>query len=79
MNDYSYTVLPINGSFLDVLDPGTESLRYDGLSWEEAVELWRISFNQGYECVIWRVVENGEARTSETAQTDKLSPVGNSL
>ena len=47
MNDYSYTVLPINGSFLDVLDPGTESLRYDGLSWEEAVELCRISFNQG--------------------------------
>lgn len=75
MNDYTYTVLPINGSFLDVLDPGTESLRYDGLSWEEAVELCRISFNQGYECVIWRMnTEGGEGECgkeqTETVITD---------
>ncbi len=79
MDDFTYTVLPINGSFLDVLDPGTESLRYDDLTWDEAVELCRLSFLQGFECVIWRTTENGEAGESETAQTDKLSTVGDSV
>lgn len=79
MDDFTYTVIPIDGSFLDVLDSGTDSIRYDGLSWDEAVELCRLSFMQGYEVVIWRITENGEARASETAQTDKLSTVGNSV
>lgn len=33
---------------------GGDSLRYEGLSWQEASELVRISFLQGYEAVIWR-------------------------
>lgn len=59
MDDFTYTVMPIDGSFLDVLGSGTDSLRYDGLSWDEAVELCRLSFLQGFEVVIWRITTDG--------------------
>lgn len=59
MNGSLYTVLAVNGDFADAIIPETDSLRYDGLSWDEAVELCRLSFMQGYECVIWRM-EMGE-------------------
>ena len=59
-NDNFYTVIPIRGSFLDVLDGDADSLRYDFLSWNEAVELCRLSFLQGYECVIWQQQEAEE-------------------
>lgn len=62
-NDAIYTVLPIAGNFMDVLDPTTDMLRFDGLSWTEAVELCRLSFMQGFQCVLWQqagVVECGE-------------------
>lgn len=65
MNDELYTVLPINGSFLDILDPGTEFLRYDCLTWEEAVELCRISFLQGYQLVIWQQADTEEEDSTE--------------
>lgn len=49
-----FTVLAVDGAFLDAADPGTDALRFDGLTWEEAVELARLSFDQGYQIVIWR-------------------------
>lgn len=49
-----YSVTVINGNYLDAADIETETLHYDGLSFDEAVELCRLSFSQGYECVIWR-------------------------
>ena len=50
-----YSVTVINGNYLDAADIETETLHYDGLSFDEAVELCRLSFSQGFQCVIWRV------------------------
>lgn len=52
-----FTVIAIAGAFLDAADAGTDSLRFDGLTWEEAVTLARLSFDQGYQIVIWQVEE----------------------
>ena len=52
-----FTVIAIAGAFLDAADAGTDSLRFDGLTWDEAVTLARLSFGQGYEIVIWQVEE----------------------
>ena len=65
MSEPLYTVIPINGNFLDAIDPSTELLRFDGLFWDEAVELCRLSFLQGFECVIWRQADTEEEDSTE--------------
>ena len=59
MMDGLFTVIPVDGEAVNVGDLETESLRYDGLTWDEAVELCRLSFLQGFECIIWKI-EAGE-------------------
>ena len=60
MKEALYTVRAIDGDFCDFVDDmATESLRYDGLRWDEAAELCRLSFKQGFQCVIWQT-ESGE-------------------
>lgn len=54
-----FTVIPIDGGPEDIDDICTPSLRYDGLSWDESVELARLSFAQGYTIIIWREDEEG--------------------
>ena len=54
MMDGLFTVIAVNGNAADILEPFTDSLRYDGHSWSESVELCRLSFMQGYQCVIWK-------------------------
>ena len=54
-----FNVLVVSGSFLDVSNVETDALRYEGLSFGEAVELCRLSFSQGFQCVIWRVDDKG--------------------
>lgn len=56
-----FTVLAVDGTFLDAADPGTDALRFDGLTWEEAVELARLSFDQGYQIVVWRAEKSADA------------------
>ena len=55
-----FTVIAIAGAFLDAADAGTDSLRFDGLTWEESVELARLSFCMGYQVVIWRAEESAD-------------------
>ena len=50
-----FTVIPIDGNAADVCDPYTDSLRYDGLTWAEAVELCRLSFTQGFQVIVWKI------------------------
>ena len=50
-----YSVTVINGDYLDAGSVETDALSYNGLTFEEAVELCRLSFSQGYQCVLWRV------------------------
>ena len=54
MMDGLFTVIAVNGNAADILEPFTDYLRYDGLSWSESVELCRLSFMQGFQCVIWK-------------------------
>ncbi len=71
MNEPLYTVRAIDGDFRDfVVDMTIESLRYDGLKWEEAVELCRLSFRQGFQCVIWRE-DGGEDAGGEHEQPEE--------
>ncbi len=65
-----FSVIPIDGQAVDLCTPYTESLRYDGLTWSEAVELCRLSFMQGFQVVIWMVDECGEEEQTEAAITD---------
>ncbi len=66
-----FTVIAINGAFLDAADPYTNSLRFDNLPWQEAVELVRLSFDQGFEIVIWRMPEAEENEQTENALSEK--------
>ena len=56
-----FVVIPVDGEAIEAGDPYTNSLRYDNLTWDEAVELVRLSFLQGYECIIWKMAEKEEA------------------
>ena len=67
----SFTVIAVNGCFLDCADPSTDSLRFDWLTWNEAVELARLSFLQGFEIVIWRMPEEDKNEQTEDAIPEK--------
>ena len=58
-----FTVLAIDGGLEEwAEDVTTPSLEYSGLSWAEAVELCRLSFKNGFRCVIW-LADGGEDAT----------------
>lgn len=48
-----YTVIVVDGCYMDVCKTGTDSIRLDGLTWEEVTEVARLSFAQDYEIVLW--------------------------
>lgn len=58
--DGFFSVIVIDGDFADASDylSGTSSIRYNGLSWADSVELARMSFTQGFEIVIWKQDES---------------------
>ena len=59
MNEPLYTVRAIDGDFRDFVDDVTiETLKYDNLTWPEAVSLCRLSFAQGFQCIIWETAED---------------------
>lgn len=63
MQHEKFTVIAIDGDFIDFDDPGTNFLRFDALSWADACEIVRLSFMQGFQCVCWMIeredAENG--------------------
>ena len=59
MMDGSYTVIAVDGHAVDAWVPETMSVRYDRLSWEEATQLMRLSFTQGFECILWKTPDGG--------------------
>lgn len=54
-----FTVIVVDGEVVDLCEPYTSSLRYNDLEWEDAVALVRMSFEQGYQAVIWKIDEEG--------------------
>lgn len=59
-----FTLIAVDGEPGDLSDSCTQSLRYDDLSWDESVELARLSFMQGYAVIVWQV-EGGGGRCAE--------------
>ena len=57
--DGLFTVIPVDGEAVNLCDCVTESLRYDNLTWDEALELVRLSFLQGFEVIIWKIEPEG--------------------
>ncbi len=58
MDQERFTVIVVDGEAADIGDFDTPSIRYDDLSWEESVQLARLSFNQGFEIVVWKIDGN---------------------
>lgn len=54
-NDDRFTVIVVDGEVADLWNFDTNSIRYDNLTWDESVQLARLSFTQGFEIVIWKV------------------------
>lgn len=55
-----YTVIAIDGGVVEwVEDITIPSIKYSDLSWDEAVELCRLSFKNGFQCVLWRQDDGG--------------------
>ncbi len=70
-----YDVLAIDGDVFEfVEDDSTPYLKYKHLTWEEAVELCRLSFRQGFHCVLWHssAEEVGGASDGETQGRGEL-------
>ena len=54
-----YRVLVFEGDIDALTDVYSPALSFDGISWDEAVQLCRLSFTQGYGAVIWQHEEVG--------------------
>lgn len=63
--DGLFTVIVVDGDYFNAFEicSQTDSVRFDGLTWEDSMELARLSFMQGFEIVIWRQDE-GEGGTN---------------
>lgn len=59
-----YTIFLIDGAFVDTADPGTSVIRFDGLTWDEAVALAQRCAEQGYDAVL-RQYEEGPGHGEE--------------
>lgn len=54
MDGEKFTVV-VDGEAADLGNFDTNSIRYDNLTWDESVQLARLSFTQGFEIVLWKV------------------------
>lgn len=60
MDAERFVVIVIDGEAADMGDFSTPSIRYDNLTWEESVQLARLSFSQGFEIVVWKLDNDGD-------------------
>ena len=65
--DGLFTVVPVEGEAIEAGDPYVNSLRYDHLTWDEAVGLVRLSFAQGFEVIIWQTENAGGDGTTKSS------------
>lgn len=54
MDGFRFTVIVVDGAAVDMGDCSTSSLKYRDLTWEQSVDLAKLSFLQGFELVIWQ-------------------------
>lgn len=57
-----YTVFLIDGPFVDAADPGASVVRFDGLVWDEALNLAHMGLDQGFDVALRQegVIEHGQ-------------------
>ena len=49
-----YTVWVSNAACLaDILEINQDLIRYDGLVWDDAMKLFKLSLEQGYTCIVF--------------------------
>lgn len=61
-----FELIIIDGVFQDfVYDLGQPYLRFSELTWTNTVELCRLSFDQGFQCIIWRPEQAEEEREDD--------------
>lgn len=58
MGQEHFTVIVVDGEACEIGDYDTQSVRYDGLTWDESVQLAQLSFGQGFEVIVWKIDEN---------------------
>lgn len=63
--DGRFTVIVVDGHAADFSDVYTDSVRYDGLSWPDSVELARLSFTQGFEVIVWKQDDDDHSATDD--------------
>ena len=51
-DNVKFTVFTVDGDFFDYIEPGVYAVRYDNLTWREAVQLCRLAFRQGHDVVL---------------------------
>lgn len=68
MKEEQYSVTIVDGDWTQWKDDllGVQSLKYEGITWSDAVSLARLSFKEKYTVVIWRVDDAGEEEHAET-------------
>ena len=49
-----FVVIVVDGEAAAMNDYSTSSIRYNDLTWEQSVELAKLSFSQGFELVLWK-------------------------
>lgn len=61
-----FSMIAIDGDVLDWADnPCVPYLSYHNLSWDKAVELVRLSFSEGYVCVLWKAEDDEVGGTND--------------
>lgn len=56
----TFTVwISMSGDLDELLEIDNDILRYDGLTWDQAIQLFQLSLDQGYTCIM--VKEEPEA------------------
>lgn len=58
-DEMRFTVIVVDGAAIDAADACTDSIKYSDLTWEDSVELARLSFMQGFEIIVWKQDDEG--------------------
>lgn len=72
MNEKRFSLYIIDGDWTQWIEDllGVQSLKYENVSWNEATELARLSFKEGYKLVIWQMDDGEEVGGTDNGATE---------
>lgn len=65
MDEKKYEVVPMDGHFTEFDSLDVPYLHYSDMSFDDAMTLCRLSFDQGFECVLWRAERDPDSGTPD--------------